>query len=349
MLRSDHHRRRPIPADPRLIRDFIKHYAEPLLTKDGNLDRSDRTPKSTRPLKRATLSRIVSTISKAHELYGVNNPCKDSIVPDTLATYAMRRREQKYANPICWSDLFEFLSTDIPPEALLPNTAENVELKSDLDDELKTEGHWLRARSLLTMAYTSMVRREELVRIDMEHIQNEDEVAELFIPYTKGGESDHRHISSIALKCYRDWIRFSEITEGPVFCQFQRGGFVRLRQKVKRFSKKHQKDIWVYPKTRIFQPCGKRMNAAEVNRVFKSCMRAIGKPDDFVAGVSGHSCRRGANIDLEAMGASIPEQMAAGGWKSATMPARYTRGRSTRRGAMARLSAEQKAGSQDSD
>lgn len=346
-LRPDHLRRRPIPADPRLVRDFIAHHAEPLLQKNGELDRGDKTPKSNRSLKRATLARIVSTISKAHDLYGVDNPCTDSIVRDTLATYSRRRREQRYANPVTWDDISKFLSIDIPPEAHLPNTPANREAKVDLEPELKTEGHWLRARSLLTMAYTSMVRREELIRIDMEHIENEDVVAELFVPYTKGGESDHRHVSAIALQCYRDWIRFAGIEEGPVFCQFQRGGDVRLRQKIKRYSRKHQKDMWVYPKTRTLLPHGKRMNAAEVNRVFKACMRAIGKPGDFVAGVSGHSCRRGANQDLEDNGASLPEQMTAGGWKSPTMPARYSRGRSTRRGAMAKLAAEQKAKIED--
>ena len=338
-FRPDHRRRRPIPADPRLVRDFIVYHAEPLLKKNGELDRSDSSPKSTKPLKRATLARIVSTISKAHDLYGVDNPCKDSIVNDTLATYSIRRKEQRYAEPIRWKDIAEFLSIAIPPEAKLANTPANRAAKEDLDPQLKTEGHWLRARAVLTMAYSTMLRREELVSIDIGHVRNEDVVAELHVPYTKGGESDERHVSAAALTAYRDWLRFTGITEGAVFCQLQRNGNARLRRQVYRTVKKVKK--WVYCKDGSLHPYGRRMRAAEVNRIMKATMRAIGKGDDFVAGVSGHSCRRGAAMDLEAIGATAPQIMAAGGWKTPTMPARYTKGAQTRRNAMAQLAATQ--------
>ena len=347
-LRSDHSRRRPIPADPRLVRDFIRYNAAPKLTKQGDFDMTDKPPRASTSLKPATLSRIVSTISKAHELYGLPNPCKDSIVTNTLATYSVRRKQQKYANAIRWNDIAEFFQIDpLPPEVLLPNTKENQAFKKDLDPLLTTEGHWLRTRALLTMAYSTMLRREELVGIDVDHIRNEDVIAELHAPYVKGGESDERHVSAVALNAYRAWLRFTEITEGPVFCQLQRNGQARLRkQEFRTIRGKKTEDgkplrKWVYCKDGSLHPHGRRMKGAEVSRIFKAAMRAIGKPEDFVAGVSGHSCRRGATMDLEAAGKTGPQIMAAGGWKTPTMPARYTKGMKTRTGAMAQLAEAQ--------
>lgn len=326
LLAPDHRRRRPIPADPRLIRDYIAYYSPRMRDKKGDVIENDTGPKSIRRYKPATLRRIVSSIAKAHDMLGYSqNPAHDSIVSDTLNKYSRRRKQQRQAKPIQWKDIREFLRIDIPPEAKQPNTAEYRHLKKYLDPQLISEGHWLRARAMFCLAYNSLARREELVGIQLGHIQFDDDAATVYLPYVKGDKDDYRHLSNISLKHLRAWLAFAKIEEGPIFCQFQRNGGVRLRA----------------DRRGNYQPRGKQLNATEVNKIFKSCMRAIGRNDDVVSGISGHSCRIGAAIDLEQSGASLPEIMAAGGWASPTMPNRYTRGARPSKGAMARMSRDQ--------
>ena len=55
--------------------------------------------------------------------------------------------------------------------------------------------------------------------------------------------------------------------------------------------------------------------------------------------ISGHSARVGAAADLAEFGASLPEVMTAGRWKSPVTAGRYCAGQEARRGAVARFHA----------
>ncbi len=73
---------------------------------------------------------------------------------------------------------------------------------------------------------------------------------------------------------------------------------------------------------------------AEVARTFKRIATCIGIDAAAVRNISGHSTRIGAAQDLTTAGAALPEIMAAGGWRSPGMPARYARKLDAQRGAM---------------
>jgi integrase len=65
-------------------------------------------------------------------------------------------------------------------------------------------------------------------------------------------------------------------------------------------------------------------------------IRAAALTSDLGDGFSGHSCRVGMAIDLARRGATIPEIMQVGRWKSAVMVARYIRAEEAATGAVAR-------------
>ena len=65
-------------------------------------------------------------------------------------------------------------------------------------------------------------------------------------------------------------------------------------------------------------------------------IRAAALTSNLGDGFSGHSCRVGMAIDLARQGATIPEIMQVGRWKSAVMVARYIRAEEAATGAVAR-------------
>ena len=87
------------------------------------------------------------------------------------------------------------------------------------------------------------------------------------------------------------------------------------------------------PEDPVFGICG-----AQINRRIQAAARAAG----LQPGISGHSARVGMAQDLAADGASLPELMQAGRWKSSSMPARYTRSQAAGRGAIAKYHARRR-------
>ena len=78
------------------------------------------------------------------------------------------------------------------------------------------------------------------------------------------------------------------------------------------------------------------ISSAQVARTFKRIARLPGWDASQTARVSGHSTRIGATQDLMTAGATLPEIMLAGGWRSPTMPTHYSRKLSVGSGAMKR-------------
>lgn len=81
------------------------------------------------------------------------------------------------------------------------------------------------------------------------------------------------------------------------------------------------------PASKVF-----RLSGSQVSRRIATAARAAGLGEGF----SGHSPRVGMAQDLAANGATLPELMQAGRWKSSAMPALYTRSQAAGRGAVAK-------------
>jgi hypothetical protein len=123
------------------------------------------------------------------------------------------------------------------------------------------------------------------------------------------GTGTIRFIAVDTVRMLSAWITATDIESGPLFCAVGKGGAI-----------------------------GDRLDAGDVGRIF----RDMAKPAHISAkGISGHSTRVGAAQDMVAAGLELPEVMQAGGWKTPTMPARYTERLAARRSGAAKLAAIQ--------
>ena len=68
---------------------------------------------------------------------------------------------------------------------------------------------------------------------------------------------------------------------------------------------------------------GKSLSAMSLNRILKDRAWRTGQPKSQIDRISGHSTRVGSAQDLVKCGATLPQIMLAGGWKSAGTVARY--------------------------
>lgn len=107
------------------------------------------------------------------------------------------------------------------------------------------------------------------------------------------------------------YIREAGVVDGPLFRSLRRNGQVRPRA----------------------------LHANEVARILRRLIAQAHLPTD---GVSGHSCRVGMAQDLAAAGATLPQLMDAGDWRSPTMPARYAERLTAERGAVVTLLPDRK-------
>ena len=164
----------------------------------------------------------------------------------------------------------------------------------------------LRAKAMISVAYSTMARRAELVGIRVEDLSLGLDGDGTVTLRTKGGAIQERYLAREARIAIEEWRQAMKIKKGPVFLAIKRDGSVGS------------------------QP----ITSAEVARTFKRIAKCIGIDTDAARNISGHSTRIGAAQDLTTAGAALPEIMAAGGWRSPGMPARYARKLDARRGAM---------------
>ena len=86
------------------------------------------------------------------------------------------------------------------------------------------------------------------------------------------------------------------------------------------------------------------LSASAVAALFKAMATAAGVSVEEAARISGHSSRVGAAQDMARHGLELPSIMQAGGWRTATMVARYTARLDARRSGAAKLAVLQDRG-----
>jgi site-specific recombinase XerD len=171
----------------------------------------------------------------------------------------------------------------------------------------------LRNKALLSAAYDTLCRRSELVAFDVTDLSvSDDGTGTLLIRRSKTdteGSGTIRFIAVDTLRMLSAWLAGASIEGGALFRAVGKGDAV-----------------------------GGRLDAGDVGRIFRDMAE---RAHIDTKGVSGHSTRVGAAQDMVAAGLELPEVMQAGGWKTPTMPARYTERLAARRSAAAKLAAMQ--------
>ena len=237
----------------------------------------------------ATVRRYVATIAIAHRAIG-----RGSIIetpPVGLALKRMHRskgRRQGQARPLTWP-LRERL------------------LKGAADRPIDR-----RNRALLAVAYDTMLRRSELVALDVcDLLVDVRGDATVLVRRSKTDAEGRCQIAWVApdtVALVRAWLDASGVSERRLFRSVDKGGRI-----------------------------GERLDPSQVPRIFKQMARRAGLPPAVVEGLSGHSTRVGAAQDMVAAGIGLPAILQAGRWKVPAMVSRYGERLLARNGAAAQL------------
>ena len=194
--------------------------------------------------------------------------------------------------------------------------AQATPLTRDLVDRMLTAAdsgpRGLRNRALLAVAYDSLCRRSELVALehcDFEVGPHGD--GTLSIRRSKTDQEGHgsmRYLAGDTVRAVQAWLEVSGVAEAALFRAVGKGGAI-----------------------------GGPLDPGDIARVFKGMATAAELGPTHKAGISGHSSRVGAAQDMVRHGVELPAVMQAGGWKTATMVARYTAKLDARRSGAAKL------------
>ena len=223
----------------------------------------------------ATVRRYVCSIVAAHRTGGEESPLEHPAVQRALQR--MRRRNgsrQSQVQGLTWN------------------------LRRRLIGAAGDRPIDLRNRALLAVAYDAMLRRSELVALQVVDMAVDRRgSAALLVRRGKtdsGGAGATLYLHSDTVKLVGAWLDASGIASGRLFRSVTKGGAV-----------------------------GEALDPSQVPRIYRAMAERAGLPSDMVRRISGHSPRVGAAQDMIASGIGIPAIMQAGRWKSASMVQRY--------------------------
>ena len=237
----------------------------------------------------ATVRRYVASIAVAHRAIG----CAKAVAspPVRLALQRMHRRKgrrQDQAQGLTWPLRRRLIAV--------------------VGDRLIDA----RNRALLAVAYDAMLRRSELVSLQVEDVLKEMQGdATLLVRRSKTdgeGRGEVVYLPRDTVALVHAWLVRSGIADGRLFRSIGKGGRI-----------------------------GARLHPGQVPRIFKGMAHAAGLPEAVVAGLSGHSARVGAAQDMIAAGIELPAILQAGRWKSTAMVNRYGERLLARRSGLAQL------------
>ena len=237
----------------------------------------------------ATVRRYVSSIATLHKAVQLYNPLQRAGVK--LALQRMHRkkgRRQEQVQGLTWPIRQRLLEA--------------------CEDRLMDD----RNRALVAVAYDTLLRRSELVSLQVSDLLVEmDGSGSLLVQRGKtdpGGEGALQYLAPDSIQLVRVWLKRSEVIQGRLFRSLRKDGQV-----------------------------GTRLDDSQVPRIFKGMAKAAGLSDVVVEGLSGHSARVGAVQDMIACGIELPAILQAGRWKNTAMVHRYGERLLAKRSGAARL------------
>ena len=243
----------------------------------------------------STVRRYVASIAAAHRTLGVGKTVRSEPVRRALQRMHRRKgRRQEQAKGL----------TGPLRERLLDAAGERL-----ID---------ARNRALLAVAYDTMLRRSELVAVEVSDIVvDSDGAATLLVRRSKSdaeGRGATVYVAPDSVALVHQWLERSGVTEGRLFRSLARGAV------------------------------GDGLDASQVPRIFKAMAERAGLPGEMVAHISGHSTRVGAAQDMVAGGIPMAAILHAGRWKTTAMVNRYGERLLARRSGAAQLARLQHRG-----
>ena len=223
----------------------------------------------------ATVRRHVSSIAAVHRAAGERSPLEDAEVRRALSR--MRRRKgsrQAQVEGLTWA------------------------LRRRLIEAAGDGLIDVRNRAILAVAYDAMLRRSELVALEVVDVKvDRGGSASLLVRRAKtdpegGGAVLYLHGDTVRM--LKEWLAESGVREGPLFRSVRKDGSVVGA-----------------------------LHPGQVARIYKGMARRAGLSAKVVDRLSGHSPRVGAAQDMIASGIELPAIMQAGRWRSVRMVQRY--------------------------
>jgi integrase len=242
----------------------------------------------------ASIKRYAASIAAYHRAAQAPNPLALKIATDALKRMARARGErQRQAKGI---------TDDLVVRMLAAAGNRLVDLRN---------------KALVAVAYTTLCRRSELVRLLVEDLQADtDGFGAVIVRKSKTdqtGKGVAVAITADAMHHLLAWLAAAHVESGLLFRNVNRHGRV-----------------------------GGQLDQGSVSAIFKAmAKRARLSPAD-VAQISAHSTRVGACQDMVRYGADIAGAMQAGRWRSTTMVSRYCEGLDLKRGAVALVALRRK-------
>ena len=242
----------------------------------------------------ATVRRYVSSVATVHKAVGERSPLEHVTVRRALKRmHRQRGCRQAQVQGLTWA------------------------LRRRLMEAAGDRVIDVRNRAILAVAYDAMLRRSELVALQVVDVTIErGGSASLLVRRAKtdpegGGAMLYLHRDSVRL--LSEWLSASGISSGPLFRSMRKDGTL-----------------------------GGRLHESQVPRIYKAMAERAGLPEQIVRRLSGHSPRVGAAQDMIAKGIGIPAIMQAGRWKNAQMVQRYGERLLAKRNGAAQLARLQK-------
>ncbi len=287
---ADQERRSAFPITPAALIEFITaHSPGEVRVADGTRSVDERITHA-RVKSPRTLERYLSSLRALHRLAGFKDDPTADVDVEAARRLVMRGRTRaKPKKPLRLAQVEEVLALE----------AGTLREKRD--------------RAMLAVAYSAMLRRSELVALEIHDLAfDADGSGTATVKFSKTdqeAEGHVRYLAPFAVAALKEWLNDAPITEGHLFRRVLPNGTVGH----------------------------KPLTDHEVARVFKRLAQRVDAGGLGVAGIAGHSTRIGAAHDLVEAGFDVAAIANAGGWKSLMMPNYYTRELRAKQSAMAQL------------
>ena len=242
----------------------------------------------------ATVRRYVSSIVTLHKALRQTSPLESAAVRFALQRMHRRRgRRQAQVQGLTWP----------LRNRLLEATGDRL-----ID---------ARNRALLAMGYDTLLRRSELVSLEVSDVLEEiDGTATLLVRSGKtdgDGRGATLYLARDTVQLVKTWLELGGVDGGRVFRSVRKDGTV-----------------------------GEQLDASQVPRIYKRMARRAGLPGDIVDTLAGHSTRVGPVQDMIACGIGLPAILQSGRWQTTRMVQRYGERLLARRSGAAQLAERQK-------
>ena len=241
----------------------------------------------------STVRRYVSSIATLHKALGQTNPLENARVRFALQRMHRRRgRRQAQVQGLTW-----------------PLRNRMLEVAGDRLIEVRN-------RALLAVAYDTLLRRSELVSLEVSDLLEDMDGSATLLVRSGKTDPDRRgamlYLARDTVRLVRTWLEAGGVGDGLLFRSVRKDGTLR----------------------------GK-LDPSQVPRIYKRMARQAGLPDDIVGSLAGHSTRVGPVQDMIACGIELPAILQSGRWKTTRMVQRYGERLLARRSGAAQLAERQ--------